>query len=172
MQNPNTNPNTGIRYGIIAVRSLDPDIWNDIFDLPSDTYTDALADACKRLWSEIDSAVEELAEIPDFVGEDLDDDADIDTLIDIAEQLGIDTREYNPEFWEFEEENRSGKIDDVDVALAWLGGAPMLFVFESPIITHARLCSPCVPNAGDLNSMDPDNGFECYGIPAEWYAQD
>ena len=171
MQNPNTNPNTGIRYGIIAVNSLIPDIWDDIYALPSDTYTDALADACKRLWSEIDSAIDDLSEIPDFVGEGLDDDADIDTLLDIAGQLGIDTREFDPEYWQFEEETRSGKIDGIDVALTWLGGAPMLFVFESPYIVRARLCSPCVPNAGDLDNAEPD-GFECYGLPADWYAQD
>ena len=172
MQNANVNTETGIRYGIVSVNSLIPDIWDDIYDLNSDTYTDALQDAIKRLRSEINSAIDDLAEIPDFIDEDLDDDADIDTLLEAAAKLGIDTYEYDPEHWEFEEENRSGKIDGIDVALTWIGGAPMLLIFESPYITHCRLCSPCVPNAGDLNSLDHENGYECYGVPADWYAQD
>lgn len=31
----------------------------------------------------------------------------------------------------------------------------------------ADLCSPCVPNAGSLDSVNP-NGYECYDVPADW----
>lgn len=43
-----------------------------------------------------------------------------------------------------------------------------LFVFFSPHLTKARLCSPCVPNCGDLDNIDWDHGYECYDVPSDW----
>jgi len=40
----------------------------------------------------------------------------------------------------------------------------ILFVYLSPVIKTVNLCSPCVPNAGDLDSPN-DQGFDCYGLP-------
>ena len=39
-----------------------------------------------------------------------------------------------------------------------------LFVFKSPVIVKCNFCSPCVPGAGDLDSLNP-NGIEAYGLP-------
>ncbi len=42
--------------------------------------------------------------------------------------------------------------DDVDYLLEWLGGAPIVFVLNSPWYTRCQPCSPCCPNAGDLDA--------------------
>lgn len=39
--------------------------------------------------------------------------------------------------------------------LSHLGGAPLIWVVESPYVTYCRTCSPCVPNAGDLDNCVP-----------------
>lgn len=54
-------------------------------------------------------------------------------------------------------------IDGVTVRTSSLG----LWVFHSPVVVATRLCSPCVPNCGDLNNLD-ENGYECYGLPSDW----
>lgn len=59
------------------------------------------------------------------------------------------------------------EIDGVKGQTAWLGGALLVWVFESPHLTKAWLCSACVPNCGDLDSLDED-GEECYDVPPEW----
>ena len=61
--------------------------------------------------------------------------------------------------------------DGMKLGLSYLGGAPLVWVFQSPYTTHARLCSPCCPNAGDLNSQDP-LGVECYTLPPDWFCED
>ena len=67
-----------------------------------------------------------------------------------------------------EEECYEAEVDGMKLGLSWLGGAPFVWVYESPHTTHARECSPCVPHAGDLDSKDP-GGFECYDLPVDWY---
>lgn len=39
--------------------------------------------------------------------------------------------------------------------LSHLGGAPLIWVVSSPYVTYCRTCSPCVPNAGDLDNCCP-----------------
>jgi hypothetical protein len=60
------------------------------------------------------------------------------------------------------------EYEGVTVSVTTLGGAPLVFIMESPVIVKARPCSPCVPNAGDLDNLDPDYGIECYGLPEDW----
>lgn len=45
-----------------------------------------------------------------------------------------------------------------------------LLVTRSPYYTWARLCSPCVPNAGDLNSQaDEDTGYKAYCLGLDFF---
>jgi len=41
-------------------------------------------------------------------------------------------------------------------------------VIKSPYITYCRLCSPCVPNAGDLDTPD-DLGYEAYCLGPDFF---
>ena len=37
--------------------------------------------------------------------------------------------------------------------------------------TFARQCSPCVPNAGDLDNTGKDETVKCYCPPSDWYEE-
>ena len=43
-----------------------------------------------------------------------------------------------------------------------------VWVFKSPYTTTCRLCSPCAPNAGDLDSPD-ESGVETYCLDASFF---
>lgn len=45
-----------------------------------------------------------------------------------------------------------------------------LMILKSPYYTFSRLCSPCVPNAGDLNSdADEETGYKTYCLGREFF---
>lgn len=51
----------------------------------------------------------------------------------------------------------------------------IITVIESPRIVYAeRLCSPCYPNAADLDSgiTNPEDGYECYAVPEYWLEEE
>jgi len=172
---------TGIRYGCIYLNSLDPDtaqwLWDDAENLSED-------EAYAELKSEIELDAESIEEevriaIAERDYAMLSNDRYMEDEVESAyNRLGyvdrddyIETRLENESDFQIEEPTLAGTCEGVRYEISWLGGAPLLWVLESPIISKARLCSPCCPNAGDLNSLD-DDGYECYGIPADWYAKD
>jgi len=73
--------------------------------------------------------------------------------------------------YEGEEEEYYLETDTLKLILGYLGGAPLIWVMESPFIARALLCSPCVPGAGDLDSQS-DQGEECYTLPPEWWGEE
>ena len=51
----------------------------------------------------------------------------------------------------------------------WLGGASAIDVIRSPWVTWCRLCSPCVPNAGDLSQLEEySHGMLAYCLPPDY----
>ena len=62
----------------------------------------------------------------------------------------VDQCEAEPICWEYKQ--------DGYVAMDCLDSD--VIVIRSPFYTHAPLCSPCVPGAGDLNSATDDSTFE------------
>ena len=153
----NLNPKTGIRYGCVYLNSLDPYtaswLWDDAENLSE-------AEAYAELKNEIRAQVEAENEDEGFGKWDESEVED-----EVERRLELES-----ECIQVEEPTLAGTCEGVRYEISWLGGAPLLWVLESPVISKARLCSPCCPNAGDLNSLD-DDGYECYGIPADWYAK-
>jgi hypothetical protein len=88
--------------------------------------------------------------------------------------------EYPPEEitdgWQFDEEVWELETDGMQLGLSYLGGAPLVWVFASPVATYARGCSPCVPGAGDLDSVGKgqhgDGNVRCYTLPDGWWRSD
>lgn len=187
----NTNPVTGIRYGVIAFDNIDPDLGQDLWythgkDL---SYEAAVKELQAELEREAD-AIEDQVHIgiaeadPSLVG---DEDYEARKIEEAYESKGYDDRE---DFIEREMEKRSeqiqidepvieGEFEGVRYGIDWLGGAPLLWIFEGPVGRCRALCSPCVPNAGDLDSgfvvyLEPgaeewgDGGYECYCVPPDW----
>lgn len=69
--------------------------------------------------------------------------------------------------YECEEPNIVGTYHGVSYGTSYLGGALNFWIFESPITTDkARLASPCVPNAGILDTLD--GSVTSYDVPADW----
>ncbi len=116
---PNYHPETGIRYGVINPRSLDPDIL------------DALT--CNEY------------------------------LCDVEEREDGDDREGE----------YAGEYQGVKFHLMY-GAMPLLFIVGGATGYASSLCSPCVPNAANLDEpfagmYDPVNFKHlCYVLPHHW----
>jgi hypothetical protein len=177
----NINKETGIPYGVIHGNNV-PHLLDDIYthgdDLSYEAYRQEMLGQIKTLLDEKD--VEGLAgfikeytfsyqhpdpekEAADII-EDQDDepatDADADSVF---EQL------YLNEHYECDESNYAYTDEKGnDFLLGYLGGAPLIWCIKTSKIVKARGCSPCVPNAGDLDTLDEEGGFECYGVPDEY----
>ena len=84
--------------------------------------------------------------------------------------------EDEDEFWDYydgDEEQYRLETDGMILELSYLGGAPLVWVLKSPHKRSVRECSPCCPNAGDLDSpVEPGEGIVCYDLPHDWYFLD
>lgn len=176
----NTNSKTGIRFGVIAVNNLDPDVVENLWygygavDL---SYQAALEELKAEIERDADNIEDEvrigIAETdPSLVGDERWEERRIE---DEYLRLGYDDREdyvenrLEAESWciQIDEPTIEGNYQGVHYQISWLGGAPLLFVFESPFKGMFQLCSPCVPNAVSLESPS-DVGAEGYDVPPDW----
>lgn len=145
----NTHPTTGIHYTVYSMRSLNPDVYQELwygphaFDFTEQVaYEEALADA-KR---EAERAAKENGE--EFDEKDFEE--------------GFEC----PDF-EIDEHTIFGTYGEVRYEISHLGGAELLWVLESPHTGEFVLCSPCCPGACDGDSPIV-GGFTGYAVPAEW----
>jgi hypothetical protein len=162
---PNVNPDSGIAYGYISAASLDPDIVETLLygsharDL---SYVEGLQEFLTELRADIDNG--------DFVPE---------RLLDGNGALDEDaaTEEFGDE-WECDSAITAGEIEiegyppnPVQYQSSWMGGALHFFILMSPFSTDkARRASPCVPNAGIIDTCDGD--VTAYDVPADWRYQE
>lgn len=189
----NVNPTTGVRYGVTNAQNyqgLYDHIVDNGLDLNWVAYEKewkqkiaSLAEDLQLSWDdpkEVDrEAIEStyrwlhhrmtdliVDEVRNFFEGHLEGDL-ADILWDAIEQ---DISEnYQCEDQSYELLEHEGTDEECHYMLSSLGGAPLLFVCKSPVITKVRsLCSPCVPGAGDLDSGYDEDGYECYGVPEEW----
>lgn len=146
----NININTGIAFGYISARALHPDTVDALFQngtdhVAAEAYKEWRATKADMLW-------------------------DADETIETIEQATEAADELSYEFWESwesDEPSTEGVYEGVTYASSYLGGALNFFISESPVITeHARLASPCVPNAGILDTLDGD--VQSYDVPDGW----
>ncbi len=153
MSHYNTNPETGIAYGVINLRSIDPDLAQDLwYILGHDIdYADAVAEA-------------QIAALEAWVTEHGNsDDFDADEVV----------QDFNDNY-QNDEPTIEGEYEGTLYTIVHLGGAPLLYVrLSSHIVDDAPECSPCVPNAGDLDSYlaGGRGNARCYSVPADWLAK-
>lgn len=158
MPTANINRETGIHFGAISGNSLDSDV---LFDLQEKAfcleYETALCDYLKRRLLSVQTLV-------------LGDHLTSNQLVDLCDEKGIDPDiDCFADLFYSDEPSGTIEHDGLIITFDWLGGAPLIIVNESPFVTFANPCSPCVPNAGDLDNLDPD-GVECYTVPENWKA--
>lgn len=160
----NVNPETGIRYGIISANALHGDVIDNIQNMGRDLhYEEAKADLEKQA-----DALEEEVRIgmaeddPSIVGNEEIEESRIEAAY---EARGYQDREdfIGKQLEQFQDEEpvHEFEIDGVKGRTTWLGGALLVWVFFSPHMTRVQLCSPCVPNCGDLdNVVDEKAAFD------------
>lgn len=181
---PNYNPETGVRYGVITLNSLDPDVVQDLWLRGTDlTWQDAMDELRREVESEADE-IEEQARIK-AMEFGITNDREYEDFIEREVEARYNARGYDnrEEYVEDQIEHRKdglyveeptieGELDGVKYRISHLGGAPLLWVFEGPVGRCRGLCSPCVPNAGDLDSGftidEVGDGYECYVVPQDW----
>ncbi len=187
----NVNSETGIRFGTIYGNDC-PHLMEAIFeqgtDVSYENWRRETLDTIKRLLDDGDAsdlatfirenagylhrekADEIAAEIiaeqrAEENGEDAtDDDADgVFMRLDLGEQYENDEPTY-----------QYTDKDGNKFQMSYLGGAPLIWCVKTDkVVSVCRLCSPCVPNAGDLGSGiltgdEADGGYRCYGVPDKY----
>lgn len=162
----NRHPETGVRYTIYHINNdLHPDVWDDIYRDGGEPLeqVDARSEA-------ITKAAEALRDLgfSKWAVEDC---------------LNLLEEDFN-EYYECDEPTYEGETRAAEGTIkwrvTWLGGAPHLFVFESPYYGCGVQCSPCVPGAisgstivsiwrdeaaAAANAADGDYG---YCLPSTW----
>jgi hypothetical protein len=147
----NINAETGIRYGVIDARDV-PLLDDEIFT----NGTDETFEAHRR------DCIKQIAAVLDELGQRNCER----TATDIVDNFEWDRYEAD------ELEHTYIDSDGNKFLRSHLGGAPLIWCIKTDRIVKVRsLCSPCVPNAADLNSGESDDGYECYGIPAAWLSE-
>jgi hypothetical protein len=156
----NQHPTTGIAYGIIACNSLDPDVLHELLYVKGKdlSYDEACKEEEARQRAEFDEAVTTIQQY-------------VSTAI--AQEL---REEFEPNLDSFEpmidEPIIEGECGGVSYRTTWLGGAQLLWVFESPRIANFLVCSPCVPGAADLDNPrdlgDMAGSVLGYDVPPGW----
>ena len=145
----NMNPSTGYRYGIISADSLDPEIINEIqmhgidliYEENKKDLKAAVLSACEDYMSKSDA--EDLADEACERMEYLNDEP--------IHSFNIECPGY-------------GRVIG---QTTWLGGALLVWIFDSPFVLPYAVCSPCVPNAGNLDCPDKD-GVLTHDVPNDW----
>ena len=177
----NTNPETGIRYGTIYLNNLDGDtaawLWDEGENVSNEEAYAELKSEIERDADNIEEEVRISAAERDYAL--LASDRYMEVEVEAAyARLGykdredyFETRLENESDFQIEEPTIEGECEGVKYAISWLGGAPLLWIFESPFIGMFDLCSPCVPNACSLESPNP-SGYEGYDVPADWRRKD
>ena len=161
----NIHPKTSIPYGVVDARDL-PYLYDEILQNGTDhNYEGAKAELVERLKAcetvdEVNAVVDDVHYSEVYHVDDMDFDVD-----ELAGNL--------METWENDEHNVSYQDGEYKYQLLTLGGAPLIYVCESPFVATCRPCSPCCPNAGDLNNItDKDGGNVAYCFNPEDYKPD
>lgn len=150
----NVDRETGIRFGVISGNTV-PDLLSDIMDNGTNADAEYLLG---ELVEQLQGASKE--EAGNVVNQYLlfDDQLALDKYTyplseesaqEIAEDIASSV-EYDEPIYYYSEETEQGTLE---YEILYLGGAPLVFVKKSPFVTYCLECSPCVPFAGDLDSL-------------------
>ena len=146
----NRDEETGIRYGMISMNSLDCYAVDDIYSNGNDIgYEAAIEEIKDNLQAGFRSVMEDL-------GLKAEDDDLSDMADSVMQGQDFEREESGPYRYECEGYNLQTTSNNE------------LWVFKSPYYTHAQFCSPCVPGAGNLDCPCPD-GPKTYCLGPDWF---
>jgi len=150
----NTNKETGIAYGVVALNSLEDWVWDEF-----ERNGRNLSRECG-----LEDYLKEHMPINDDGIADGGRRYDEDEMEAVKEEL---TEKFNSEY-ESGEEEYTLETNGMKLELHYLGGASLVWVIKSPHIEKCVPCSPCCPGAGDLDTK-ADSGIVTYDVPPSWY---
>lgn len=179
---PNYDAIAGIHYGVISQHSLNADALGEIFEDSRDlSYEAAIKEAQHSIMVALDLHTDEerknrlMKVLGDFVR-----DSRIDVRMTDILDLDEDPRHISREAaWEVVEEDFNDNYQN-DYGYSWLyesDGYVLrdcldsdIMVIKAPFYTWAAQCSPCVPNAGNLDSPRPQgDGLKSYCLGPDWF---
>jgi hypothetical protein len=149
MVSANINLETGVAFGYISSNVLDSDVVDELMHGPK---------ATDLSWAD---AVIGLARKYGWRGKD-----------SYKAAIFLETHGHPEELEEIQVDEPlvEGVYEGVHYASSWLGGALNFFIFFSPHVTDkANRASPCLPNAGILDTLDGE--VQAYDVPAHWRAE-
>jgi hypothetical protein len=158
---PNIDPETGTHYGVIASNSLASWVFEQAASSGVDIdYEEARQELLERL---NDAVASERQAASEHAEKNMD--SAIEELIDACMESYESTGDQMLVRYETTHEGQP-------LIVQFTGGSEM-WVFKSPIVVRAAKCSPCFPNAGDLDNVydEPDAGVPTYGLPTDWRAK-
>lgn len=161
----NINPTTGIAYGYINANNVNGDVLNEIFSNGIDV---------RRLELDIEFAARH-----DFITPDQNEGELYSDYLDRVQSDMLDfvnnLQDAEPEFFtEVEDHDASLEEFTGDIQVATVDGTTVIYntdsnticVMHSNNVGMYNACSPCCPNAGDLDT--PNGDVETYDVPASW----
>ena len=136
------------KAGLPTEEKSDDDVTQEIWDKKEKLLTEWLSE-CIHASTELPK--EAAALFADSAIDQVNVDSgtfDIKELVDdVVQQL------YEDDYFNSDGEDSFTYEDgEFQYRLGYLGGAPLIWVIKSPYVTYCRTCSPCVPNAGSLDS--------------------
>lgn len=173
----NINPETGIAYGYISADSLHPDVVQTLQDNGTDVYWDEALSEAKKEWANSEEVIKDM---PFYCTDNnlgaydkMDEDDQYRARLQYVRDNWDGSRaEYSfSDNYQPDEPIHEGEYEGVKYRTSWLGGALHVWVFFSPFTARTVACSPCVPNAGDLDNVG-NGDYECYDVPPDWRDQD
>lgn len=140
---PNMNFETGIHYGCISQHSLDPCVLDDLISDSSDLIYDESKD---EFIDDLKDAVQEILNnngIENVTSEDINFDVAIN--------------EWDETYMN---DNHHYLYDDGEYELDFSDDLVSIIIKKSPYYTFCEGCSPCVPNAGNLDEPVTADDYE------------
>lgn len=159
----NINKTTGIPFGFIAATALDSELVDTLlYEAGTDhSQIEAIYNAALENFTEKHEELNtlEIGAIYDYVEEHFENEKNYEKFFEEVNNLSI------------EEPTITGAYEGVEYATSYFGGALHFFILSSPVTTEkARKASPCVPNAGILDTLDGEE--YSYNVPTNWRRDD
>jgi hypothetical protein len=159
---PNTNQETGIPYGVVIGHAV-PNLLDDICTSgDSLTYAALKEELRKGIESALADAIgDHCHNAPEIVKRGVDCAEIVEHLLDAGLNDNL----------QFEDEEYEYSDGEAKYLLGYLGGAPHVWVVDSPYLAYAPGCSPCIPGAGDLDNLAgaDERGSLCYCCPPDCF---
>lgn len=149
----NVHPETGIPYGVIDARNVQH-LWDAIINHGTN----------ERIHDRDE-------DISDTIRDLLKDRIPEKEIIDVIDDIIVRVAEAEGHGDDSEDPYRYTDKDGNEFRLSFLGGAPLIWCIKTDTVASASICSPCVPNAGNLDSPS-EHGIACYGVPKHYVKED